>query len=433
MRLEAQQDIEFAALIGIDWADDKHVVCLQRPGTRQIEHDEVTHKPEALIEWVAGLQARFPGQRVAVALEQSRGALIHALMSYDFLVLYPVHPTMLSKFREAFRPSGAKDDPDDAELILEILRSHRAKLRAWVPDDESTRCISLLTEHRRGLVDEQTRLTNRITSHLKLYYPQALAWAGGLSSRQACDFLRLWPTLAAVQSAKESDLRQFYLSHHCRNRKLIDQRLQEISTAQALTRDRAVINSSVAMLQASVDQLRSVMESIAQIEKQIKELFDAHPDQFLYQSLPGAGDAIEPRLLAAMGTDRNRFGDARDIQQLYGIAPVTERSGKSRWVHWRWACPKFVRQSFHEYASHSIRSSAWARAFYEQQRARGKGHHAAVRSLAFRWIRIIHRCWKDRVPYSEDTYRQALERRQSPLAKILLASETRTEALTTQV
>ena len=104
-----------------------------------------------------------------------------------------------------------------------------------------------------------------------------------------------------------------------------------------------------------------------------------------------------------------------------GIAPITKRSGKSCWVHWRWACPKFVRQSFHEYAAQSIRWSGWARAFYDLQRQRGKGHHAAVRSLAYRWIRIIYRCWQQRTPYCEATYCEALVRRKSPLAQILLA------------
>lgn len=428
MRHEEKPQIEFAALIGLDWADQEHVLCMQCAANDKVEHHKLNHKPEALIEWVAGLQARFPGQKVAVALEQSRGAVVYALMSYDFIVLYPIHPTTLSKYREAFRPSGASDDPDDAQLILEILRWHRNLLRAWVPDDPATRTISLLNQHRRELVDDQTRLTNRLTSFLKLYYPQALAWAAGeLKSEQACDFLERWPTLAAAQSAEETELREFYLSHRCRNRKLIDRRVQEIKSAQPLTQDKAVIAASVAMVQATISQLRAVIRAIPQLEKQIAELFDNHPDQLLFQSFPGAGVALSPRLLAAMGADRSRFANAREVQQFSGIAPVTERSGKSCWVHWRLACPKFVRQSFHEFAAQSIRQSAWAKAFYDQQRQRGKQHHAAVRSLAFRWIRIIYRCWQDRTPYCEATYRQALERRQSPLERILLAGERKTE------
>jgi transposase len=424
MKQEEQKQNEFAAYIGLDWADRTHVISQRAAGTSKVEHYEIEHKPEVLAEWVSGLRQRFGGQQVAVALEQSRGAVVHALMSYDFLVLYPVNPKTLAKYREAFRLAGSKDDPDDAELLLELLMLHRDKLRAWVPDDEQTRMLALLVEHRRQLVREQTRLSNRLTSLLKLYYPQALAWAGEMATLQVCDFLKCWPELALVQEAPAAELRQFYVTHGCRKRELINRRLEEIKVAQPLTQDQAVIKASATMVQASASQLRAVLEAIAQFEKQIAELFARHPDHELFSSFPGAGQVLGPRLLAAMGADRGRFSTALEVQQFSGIAPVTERSGKSCWVHWRLACPKFVRQSFHEYAGQSIRWSGWARAFYEQQRQRGKGHHTAVRTLAYRWIRIMYRCWKERIPYCEETYRQALVRRQSPLARVLAQRES---------
>ena len=422
MQEEAQKQEEFGAYIGLDWADRTHVISLRVTASKQVERYELAHKPEALAAWVSDLQRRFPGQRVAVALEQARGAVVHALMGYDFLVLYPVNPKTLAKYREAFSPSGAKDDPTDADLLLELVTLHRDKLRAWLPDDELTRTITLLVEYRRQLVATQTSLSNRLTSLLKLYYPQALAWAGELTTVQACDFLQRWPTLAQVQQAPPAKLRQFYLTHGCRKADVIEQRLQEIKLAQPLTRDGAVISASVVMVQATTTQLRPLMEAIARMEKQIAELFRQHADHELFSSFPGAGPVLAPRLLAALvGADRGRFAAATEVQQLSGIAPVMERSGKTCWVHRRWACPKFVRQSFHEFAGQSIRWSTWARAFYDQQRQRGNGHHAAVRSLAYRWIRIIYRCWQMRVPYCEQTYCRALQRRQSPLARVLAA------------
>jgi len=421
MKQEGQEQQEFGAYIGLDWADRTHVISLRGTDSGKVEHYQLVHKPEVLAEWVSDLQRRFPGQRVAVALEQARGAVVHALMGYDFLVLYPVNPKTLAKYREAFSPSGAKDDPTDADLLLELVTLHRDKLRAWLPDDELTRTITLLVEYRRQLVATQTSLSNRLTSLLKLYYPQALAWAGELTTVQACDFLQRWPTLAQVQQAAPAKLRQFYLAHGCRKADVIVQRLQEIKLAQPLTRDGAVITASVLMVQATTTQLRPLMEAIARMEKQIAELFRQHADHELFSSFPGAGPVLAPRLLAALGADRGRFAAATEVQQLSGIAPVMERSGKTCWVHRRWACPKFVRQSFHEFAGQSIRWSTWARAFYDQQRQRGNGHHAAVRSLAYRWIRIIFRCWQMRVPYCEETYCRALQRRQSPLAKVLAA------------
>src|SRR5262249_61080788 len=123
--------------------------------------------------------------------------------------------------------------------------------------------------------------------------------------------------------------------------------------------------------------------------------------------------ALAPRLIAALGTDRRRFQSAQELQCYTGIAPVLESSGKQRWVHCRWACPKFVRQTIHEWALHSIAQSDWARTYYQLHRSRGKSHHTAVRPLGFTWLRILFRCWRDRQPYQEQTYRQALVPRAS--------------------
>lgn len=334
-----------------------------------------------------------------------------------------MNPKALARYREAFNVGGAKDDPTDSDLLLELVTLHRSKLRAWRPDDELTRTITLLVQYRRDLVDMRTALTHRLTALLKLYFPQALQWAGNLHTLQACDFLQRWPTLAKVQKTPATKLRQFYISHSCRNVAVIEKRLQQISTAQSLTTDGAVITTSVAMVQAIVNQLRPLLVSIKELDKQIAELFAKHEDHELFSSFPGAGEVLAPRLLSAFGADRERFASAAEIQQLSGIAPVTERSGKTCWVHHRFACPKFLRQSFHEFAGLSISQSPWARTYYQRWRERGNGHQAAVRSLAFRWIRIIYRCWQMRVPYNEQTYQEALRRRGSPIARLIPLAE----------
>ena len=137
-----EQHEHYAALIGIDWSDRKHDVCLVDAATGSRELSVISHTPEALNEWARALRARFSGEKVAICLEQSRGSLIYALLKYDFLVLYPINPQTLSKFREAFTPSRAKDDPSDAEYLVELLVHHRERLKAWTPDDERARCNS---------------------------------------------------------------------------------------------------------------------------------------------------------------------------------------------------------------------------------------------------------------------------------------------------
>lgn len=412
----SKQPVELAAFIGLDWADQQHAICLQEAGTTRREPLKLDQTPEALQAWIHQLRARFGGRPVAIAVEQARGALIYALMHVDFLHLYPVNPQTLAKLRQAFYPSGAKDDPGDAALLLEVLLNHRNHLRVWVPDDVITRSIQLLTEGRRKLVDERTALTNQLTAALKMYFPQALDWFGDLHTARACAFLQRWPSLQQLKDATTSSIRKFYRRQGYRGEDKLEQLIQNIQLAQALTEDPAVVLASTMMVHALVKQIPSLTDSIEEFDRQIASLFKQHDDSTLFGSFPGAGPTLAPRLLAAFGSDRNRFEYAAEVQQLSGVAPVTEKSGKACWVHWRWACSKFLRQSFHEFAGQSVLKSVWARAYYQLQRQRGKSHHAALRALAYKWIRIIFRCWKDRTPYDEAAYFKSLHLRGSILA-----------------
>ena len=168
-----------------------------------------------------------------------------------------------------------------------------------------------------------------------------------------------------------------------------------------------------------VDQLEALQKHIAIYDKSIRGILVEHKDAAIFQSFPGSGKTFAPRLLTAFGTIRDRYESAQSIQNLSGIAPVIEASGKSHWVHRRRGCQRFTRQTFHEYAAESIRHSMWARAYYVKARARGMGHHAAVRALAFKWIRIMFKCWKDQKPYDEITYLTALKKRDSTLWQVI--------------
>ena len=412
------QEPQFAAFVGLDWADQKHAWCLQAAGATQRENGEVEHTPEAVEAWVGQLCRRFGNRPIAVAVEQVKGALVFMLSKYELLHLFPVAPAMSASMRDALYPSGAKDDPRDAELLLDLLMKHRDKLRRLAPDSEATRRVQNLVEERRNLVDEKTAQTNRLTNHLKIYFPQMLGWFDRLDTELVCALLERWPTLEELQKVPPARLRTFFRKHRCRDQELIERRMVGIQQAIPATRDRAVIEAKSAVVKVSAQLIRSLARGIADLDRKIEEAAEAHPDFFIFESLPGAGAALAPRLLAAFGSQRERYANAEEVQAYTGIAPVTERSGKKKWVHFRWACPKFLRQTFHEWAGHSIAHSQWARNYYQQQRERGKGHHAAVRGLAFKWIRIVFRCWKDEVVYDESKYLAALAKRNSPLAAI---------------
>lgn len=406
---------QVAAWVGLDWADQQHVICLYDVSTGQREIARLEQKPEAFEDWLSQLRQRFSGAKVAIVLEQARGAVIYALLSVDFLLLYPVNPQSLASYRKAYAPSGAKSDPADAVLLMERVRHSPERFRPWKPDDADTRSLQLLTENRRQLVHQKTAFTNQLTSLLKNYYPQALELAGELDSLQACDFLKKWPTLETLQRAKPSQIRKLYLDYGRPRPEQLQQRLDKIRQARSLTTDPAVVLSGSMMVQVLVEQLRPLLGAIERFDRQIAVIFRKHPDRFLFECLPGAGAVLAPRLLAAFGADRDRFESAQQVQQLSGIAPVTEQSGKQRWVHWRWACSKFLRQSFHEFADHSRKWCGWAKALHQRLRRAGKGHHAAVRVLAFKWIRILFHCWKTRTCYDEQIYLKSLEKRNATL------------------
>jgi transposase len=416
-RTTLHQHDQLAACVGLDWADQQHLICLQANDSEQFESRRLEQKPDALHESIAQLRVRFPDGPVGIAIEQSRGAVIHALMMYDFLQLYPINPKALARYREAFRVSGAKDDPSDAELLMDLLRLHRSRLRAWLPNSVDTRRLQILAEYRRKLVNNRVRHTNRITSLLKMYFPQALDWAGDLTTIQSCDFLQRWPTLTAVQQADLDQLRQFYFQHRCRNRPLIEARLKQVSSARALTTDPAIVESLSLAVQADAAHVRPILDGIARFDQIIAQQFAIHPEHDLFASFPGAGPVYAPRLLVIFGQDRSRWNSTADFLSHSGIAPVTKKSGNSCSVHRRLACSNFIRQTFHEFAAQSIRYSNWARAYYDQMRGRGLKHPAAARALAFKWIRIIYRCWMSRTPYNEQIYLASLRAKHSPLLK----------------
>src|ERR1700686_3767266 len=417
-----RQEPQFAALVGIDWADQKHAWCLQAAGTTQRESGEVEHTPEAVEAWIGELCQRFGNRPIAVAVEQGKGALVFMLSKYELLHLFPVPPAMSASMRDALYPSGAKDDPRDAELLLDLLLKHRDKLRRLAPDSEATRRVQNLVEERRNLVDEKTAQTNRLTNHLKIYFPQMLEWFDRLDTELVCALLEQWPTLEELQKVPPSRLRAFFRKQRCHYPELVERRLIGIRQAMPAIRDRAVIEAKSAVVKVSAQVIRSLIRGVADLDRKIEEAAAAHPDFFIFESLPGAGAVLAPRLLAAFGSQRERYANSEEVQAYSGIAPVTERSGKKKWVHFRWACPKFLRQSFHEWAGHSVAHSGWARSYYQQLRSQGKDHHAAVRALAFKWIRIVFRCWHERAAYDENRYLAALAKRGSPLTSVVAAA-----------
>jgi hypothetical protein len=403
----------YRATVGLDWADQKHDVFV-RFANGDAYRRKIDSRPETIQEWLLELRSACAEGKIAIALEQRRGALFYHLCTHlNWIDLYPINPQSLASFRQTFFSSRAKDDPVDSQLLEELLRTHPERLRSYQPEPTAERKLDQYCRHRRSLRDLATKTELKLISTLKQYFPLAVNLFAdvGLKSEIALNFLSRWPTLEELHRVKAQTVRSFFYAHNSRSQSLIEKRLQLIAQAHPVTDDLALIEPLVLTSKCLATQLRQFNQAISQFDQKIRELFKSHPDHFLFESLPGAGEQLAPRLFAVFGSNRSRWADATDIQKYSGIAPVVERSGKSIWVHRRLSRPIFVCQTFHEFAQQSTHRCSWADQFYRRQRQRGKSHHSAIRALAFKWIRIIYACWKANKPYDESFYVQALEKR----------------------
>src|SRR3984893_6158114 len=325
----ARQEPQFAAFVGIDWADQKHVWCLQAAGSEKRDSGELEHTPEAVEAWVGQLCQRFGDRPIAVAVEQSRGALVFMLAKYEPLHLFPVPSTMSASMRKALYPSGSKDDPRDADVLLDLLLQHRNKLRRLSPDTEATRRVQNLVEERRKLVDEKTEQTNRLTSHLKIYFPQVLNWFEHLDTELVCALLERWPTLEQLQKVPPAKLRTFFRKQRCRDQGLSPPRILAIRQAIPAIRDRAVIEAKSTVVQVIVQLIRSLVQGVADLDEKIEEAAAAHPDFFIFDSLARSGCGDGPAFVGGVWLATRALGQRRGSANVHrdraGAGEQTEK------------------------------------------------------------------------------------------------------------
>jgi transposase len=420
----------YVAYIGIDWADRKHDIALYDCASDSWQESIIATRPQDILDWVNQLRSRYSEGLIAVAMEQKRGPLLYALCQYENLVLFPINPRTVANYRKAFQPSRAKSDPVDARLLVELMRKHPEKLDRWIAGCPQTRALRQWVESRRMLVGEKVRLTNRISASLKSYFPQVLDWFEDKDTLVFCEFIEQFPSVEVAQAASAQQLTLFFHAHSVTRKSAITRRLQQIQQAgPPLTRDQAIVLPAQALTRTLIALLKVILQQLSQFNAQIANLFEAMPDAQLFAKLPGAGPHLAPRLLVAFGSERDRFSSAQAFMSYVGIAPVKEESGKKRWVHWRWSCPIFLRQTFVEWVNQSRRFSPWSQAFYLQQKRAGKSHQKAIRALAYKWGRILWRCWQDKAAYDEEKYLAALARKKSPLVKLLGATTTEAPAV----
>lgn len=408
-----------ALYIGIDWSDQSHD-CYIISADGKGEHQSFKQTPEAIEQWVSQLKQLAGDRPIAIMLEQSKGPLIYALMHRPGILLFPVNPKQFARYRESYPGGDCKSDPSDARLIARMLQERINLLKPWVADDPRTRKLAILSEQRRNIVNNQVGLRQQLIAHLKSYFPVLLEILD--STRQLNALLAMVSRWSDPRALKRADrqlidrvLREAGIRSVDRREKMI----QRIREAKLLTRDEALIEPLSMVCQLLAKQIQASVKSVKDFDKKIQQGLEEHPDGQLFTSLRGAGPTLAARLLGAFGSQKDRWKSAEELVCLSGIAPVTKQSGKSRVVRQRWACPAYLKQTFHEFADSARKFCRWTKARYRQLKAAGMKHNAAIRKLARSWIRILFRVWKTGKLFDGDRYLNGLMRRNPELANFL--------------
>jgi transposase len=401
-------------VIGLDWSDSSHAVCIYDPVHQRYEHTCVDQKPEAFHPWIHSLMERFKGATLNFCLEQGKGPVLSTLLCYPQIECYAINPKSFARYREAFYPSRAKSDPVDAQLLADYLWRHADKLMPVKLADADNRKLAQLCENRRKLVDDRSAQINRLKAELKKYFPQMLEWFGDLTSNSALRFLSKWPSLAEAKKAKPKTILDMLYACNVRKGKLISELPEWIAQAVSMHQDDAITDSSSLLVTSLCQIIQTLNAMIDRHDQAIGDLVASHQDAFIFNSFPHAGKQMAPRLLAAFALLESDQSSALSVAERSGVAPVCEQSGQGLWIHKRFATNKFMQQTFQEYARLSTLSSVWARAYFEQQARKKKSKAVILRAIAFKWIRIMHKCWVDKVAYDEAKYLQELKLKGSP-------------------
>lgn len=394
-------------LIGIDWADERHAVCIWSKSTVRPLAD-LDNTPQAILAWLDQMHSK--DRPLAIACEQGPGLLRNVLLGQDNVDYYHINPAALDSYRKSRRVSRAKDDPGDAARLCRLLRERLDELSPVRVADPLSRQLAVLTRQRRGLVQQRVEVGLRLTAHLKRCYPQFLAVADApIAAALPRRLLRRYPSFSKLRRASASALRRHL------GRANFDRRWARLEQAQAVGAPPGLEQIDADYTLLLLAQIELLVKQTSKLEANIGELSRQHPDYRLAASLPGAGKALAPRLLALMAASHDN--DATEMANRIGVTPIIKSSGKQRQVAARRAKPVFDHQTLVEFADHSRKKCAWAAAFCAMHKERDpkQSHNTVLRKLACKWARILHRMWRDKEPYDEQRYLEALIRQRSPL------------------
>ncbi len=387
--------------LGVDWADAGHAVWIGDEAGSKVAEMQVEHTAGGLSEFGRWLhERRAAGIELWAAIEKPEGRVVDFLLDHG-VVVYPINPKALDRARDRFRMSRAKSDPFDAWVLAEFLRTDHPHLHPLVPNSEPAQELKLLTRDYHRLVRQRTRLLNQLTATLKEYYPRPLEAFEDLTTPLARAFLQAYPTPEGLAELPLARWKKFAQAHRLSAPHL--QQLWATLKQPQLRVPAHVVRAKARLLQVLVGQLGVTVQGVEEYRKGVEDFFAGMPAAEWAGTLPGGKSGITvPTLWAELGDASARWQSAQHLQAHAGTVPVTERSGKSQLVRFRFACSPHLRYAVHWLAFISLRQSEWAHLYYQRQRARGHSHHRALRALGAKWLKIIFVMWKHQVPYDEN-------------------------------
>lgn len=387
---------------GIDWSDQSLEFHLRTADGRVLAQGHVAPDVAGLAELYLALEAHAPPADIGLAIEAAQGAWVQALLDRGYR-LYPVNPKTAERFRQALSAAGNKSDRIDRKVLALMLAALHQELQPLRPDDPEIVALRIACQDRVRLVEERTAKLNELQAILKVYYPAFVGLFGELESQVALQFLQDFPSQQQMRSLSPRRLRGWLKRHGYTGMQRIDV-MQVMLTEPVLPVAEHLQAAKASLIHYLATALLALKAEIAERERQITEQFERLPEANWIRLLPGAGPTLAPALLACLGRDPQRFADVADARAFMGTAPVTKASGKSRVVLFRRGCWKFARRTLQLFADHSRPFCAWAQEFYLQQRASGHGHHAALRALAHKWLKIILAMRRTGTPYDDNIF-----------------------------
>jgi transposase len=387
--------------IGIDWSQSKHDVCFLNQDGSTLAQLVIQHSLEGFWQ-IEDIRQKLGGEveDCLLGLETTHNILLDFLWDRGYTELYILHPNKVRSSRGRYRQSAARNDPSDALLIADILRTDHPRMRPWRPDYLITRQIRAKVGFVSFLTRRIVGLTNRQRALLLRYYPAAAELFTTLKAPIAQHFIQAFPS---PQDAARLDLEQFRVfarQHRYGHYHKLPGILAKLQQPYPQANPGIIL-----ACQQEAHMLASILlEMIASkkiVLREIKMLFAQHPDRDIYTSLPGTGDYLQPALLSKLGDDRSRFPSASRVQALAGTCPVTVSSGKRKRVQFRKSCDHEFRHIVQQWARISLRRSVWANAYYARIRPHCDSESHAFRCLANRWLAILWRLWQDKKPYDE--------------------------------